>query len=100
MVLSRLSIQEAARPVTERIGLPKALQALVDSHLNPLLCETVVVVVMVMMMVVFNYHDLRLRRYRCREAEDENDPKQNLFHSLIGYALSPWCMVPMIQVIR
>ena len=26
----------------------------------------------VVMMVAYNYHDLRLRRDRCREAEDEH----------------------------
>jgi hypothetical protein len=29
----------------------------------------------VMMMVVYNHHNLRLRRDRCREAEDEHESK-------------------------
>ncbi len=38
---------------------------------------------MVVMAVVHNDHDLRLRRIRCREAEDENQSKQNLFHGSV-----------------
>ncbi len=45
--------------------------------------ELGVMMVMVVMAVVYNYHDLRLRRIRCREAEDENQPKQNLFHGSV-----------------
>jgi hypothetical protein len=36
----------------------------------------VVVMMMVVMMVANIYHHLRLRRDRCREAEDEHESKQ------------------------
>jgi hypothetical protein len=43
------------------------------SHLRPLLHQAgVVMMMMVMMMVAYNHHYLRLRRDRCREAEDEH----------------------------
>jgi hypothetical protein len=42
----------------------------------------VMVVMMVVVMVAYDHHDLRLRRIRCCEAEDESESKQNLFHSL------------------
>ncbi len=38
---------------------------------------------MVVMAVVHDHHDLRLRRVRYREAEDENQSKQNLFHGSV-----------------
>ena len=47
--------------------------------------EIGVVVVMMMVVVVvvaYDHHDLRLRRIRSCEAEDESESKQNLFHSL------------------
>lgn len=42
-----------------------------------------VVMMMVVMAVVHDHHDLRLRRVRYREAEDENQSKQNLFHGSV-----------------
>jgi hypothetical protein len=47
----------------------------------------VMVVVTVMTMVVMrmdNHHNLRLRRVRCREAEDNNQGEQNLFHAPVS----------------
>jgi hypothetical protein len=41
-----------------------------------------VLMVVVMMMVVYYDHYLRLHRIGRREAEDENQSKQNLFHAL------------------
>jgi hypothetical protein len=40
-----------------------------------------VVVMMVMVVAYYNYY-LRLHRIGRREAEDENQSKQNLFHAL------------------
>ncbi len=42
----------------------------------------VVMVVVVMMMGVFSHHDLRLRRIRNCEAEEEHYSKEKLFHAL------------------
>jgi hypothetical protein len=39
------------------------------------------VVAMVTVMGMYNHHDLRLRRIRHREARNENEREQNLFHS-------------------
>jgi hypothetical protein len=44
--------------------------------------EIGVVVVMMVVVVAYDHHDLRLRRIRSCEAEDESESKQNLFHSL------------------
>jgi hypothetical protein len=51
--------------------------------LNRLLLQIVVVMVMVVMMGVYYHHDLRLRRKRHREAGNENQSKQILFHDLM-----------------
>jgi hypothetical protein len=40
-----------------------------DSHLRPLLHKAGVVVMMMVVMMVYNYHHLRLRRDRYREAD-------------------------------
>ena len=40
------------------------------------------VIVMVMVMAYFD-HYLRLRRIGCREAEDESQCEENLFHALV-----------------
>jgi len=53
----------------ERINFPAALQPLMDSHLRPLLHKAGVVVMMMVVMMVYNYHHLRLRRDRYREAD-------------------------------
>jgi hypothetical protein len=45
--------------------------------------ELEVMMMVVVMAVMYNHHDLRLRRIRCREAEDENQSKQNLFHGSV-----------------
>ena len=41
----------------------------------------VVMVMTVMVMAVYDHHNLRLRRVRYREAEDESQCEQNLFHT-------------------
>jgi hypothetical protein len=41
-----------------------------------------VVMMMVVVMVVYDHHDLRLRRIRCYEAEEEKRSKPKLFHTL------------------
>jgi hypothetical protein len=43
----------------------------------------VVMMMMVVMMGVYYHHDLRLRRIRECEAEDESQSKQILFHTLV-----------------
>jgi hypothetical protein len=40
----------------------------------------VVIVMMVVVMVVYDHHNLGLRRIGRRQAEDESESKQNLFH--------------------
>jgi hypothetical protein len=37
-------------------------------------------VMMVVMVVICRYHHLRLRRDRSREAEDNKEPEEKLFH--------------------
>ncbi len=55
---------------------------------NGVLCRLLVVaelgvmMVMMVMAVVYNYHDLRLRRIRNCEAEEEHYSKEKLFHAL------------------
>jgi hypothetical protein len=48
---------------------------------NRLLVELEVVVVMMVVMVVNDHHNLRLRRIRRCEAEDEEHSEQILFHA-------------------
>jgi hypothetical protein len=49
-----------------------------------LVVNDLVMVVTVMVMAVNDYHNLRLRRIRYREAEDENQSEQNLFHTSVS----------------
>jgi hypothetical protein len=42
----------------------------------------VMVMMVVVVMVVYNHHDLRLRRVRHCEAEEEHRSKPKLFHAL------------------
>jgi hypothetical protein len=50
--------------------------------LTRLLIEVGVMMTM-MVMAVYDHHNLRLRRIRCCEAEDESQCKENLFHALV-----------------
>jgi hypothetical protein len=38
----------------------------------------------VMVVGVNNHHNLRLRRIGCREAEEEHESEQNLFHNSVS----------------
>ena len=51
--------------------------------LNRLLLQIVVVMMVVVVMMGVYYHHLRLRRKRHREAGDENQSEQILFHTLM-----------------
>jgi hypothetical protein len=59
-----------------------------DFHLSRLLVGVLVMVMMVvvMMMGVLYHHDLRLRRIRDCEAEEEHCSEQKLFHNLCWHA--------------
>ena len=61
---------------------------LCNANLNRLLVgsNTGVVVMTVVAMVVDNHHHLRLRRVRDREAKEENQREQNLFHNPVSRA--------------
>jgi hypothetical protein len=48
--------------------------------------KTGVVVVTVVAMVMDNHHNLRLRRVGDREAKEENQREQNLFHNSVSRA--------------
>jgi len=52
--------------------------------LNRLRIEAGVVMMMVVVMAVYDHHNLRLRRIGCREAEDESQCEENLFHTLVS----------------
>jgi len=51
--------------------------------LTRLLVKVGVVVMMVVVAMVYDHHNLRLRRIGCREAEDESQCEENLFHALV-----------------
>jgi hypothetical protein len=60
------------------------------SRLFVVIVVVVMMPVVVMMGLTYSHHDLRLRRKRCREAEDNGQCEQYLLHSLSmdGCALS------------
>jgi len=45
---------------------------------------------MMMVMAVDNHHNLRLRRVRYREAEDESQCEQNPFHTSVSRTPAPF----------
>jgi hypothetical protein len=51
--------------------------------LNHLLVEMGMVVMMVVVMVRYDHHNLRLRRIRCCEAEDESQSENDPFHNSV-----------------
>jgi hypothetical protein len=56
--------------------------------LNHLLVEMGMVVMMVVVMVRYDHHNLRLRRIRCCEAEDESQSENDLFHNSVWRSAS------------
>lgn len=61
-------------------------QLFLERPLDRLLVGNIVVVMVMIVVAVVgmhNYHDLRLRRVRNREAEYENQSEQNLFHTSV-----------------
>ena len=47
-------------------------------------------VMMMMVMAVDNHHNLRLRRVRCREAEDKSKCEHNPFHTSVSRTAAPF----------
>jgi hypothetical protein len=79
-VVSRFNRAERSEGGEPGFNLPT--RATLDFCLNRLLVVVGMMVMVVVMMVwMYYHHDLRLRRIRYCEAEDENSSKQKLLHT-------------------